>query len=361
MTAKYHVLGKRMKLLLALAALLVSSSAFAVSFDCAKASTFAEKTTCSDSLLRKLDDALSSNYKAMLGADFGGSVTDLRNEQREWIASRNKCTTQECLVAAYKKRIDETCDYGVVSGVHPECVHADEMVTSQITDHNGIQSNPANAQAAATPTTSITPVPKAPTVIRIEDAAPGEVDVPDTVDPAQVEVQGFHLHMTGKEVIERMEAKYNLKPTVVYGNENATPFYPDDNQLLSYASVSTPTFKLKISFTPIYPAEPNRPEVATLIEYYPNLTTTADKAAFKQQVIAKYGEPGAGSGFSKEIVNWCRRGVKAASYYECDAHLPKMTLDTLRIVSLVISDNGGVYRRQKKQWESEKKALLPPL
>jgi hypothetical protein len=100
-------------------------------------------------LLRKLDDALSSNYKAMLGADFGGSVTDLRNEQREWIANRNKCTTRECLVVAYKKRIDETCDYGVVSGVHPDCVHAEDVERTRDADIIGSQEVPATAHVAA--------------------------------------------------------------------------------------------------------------------------------------------------------------------------------------------------------------------
>lgn len=138
-----------MKLLVALTALFVSSSAFAVSFDCAKASTFAEKTICSDPLLRKLDDALSSNYKAMLGADFGGSVESLRNDQRKWIANRNKCTTRECLVATYRERIDETCDYGVVSGVHPECIHAEDVERTQDTDIGRTQEVLPNAHAAA--------------------------------------------------------------------------------------------------------------------------------------------------------------------------------------------------------------------
>ena len=83
-----------MKLLIALGAVFISSSAFAVSFDCAKASNFAEKTICSDPLLRKLDNALSRNYKAMLGADLGGPVENLRNDQRKWIANRNKCTPE---------------------------------------------------------------------------------------------------------------------------------------------------------------------------------------------------------------------------------------------------------------------------
>ena len=40
-----------------------------------------------------------------------------------------------------------------------------------------------------------------------------------------------------------------------------------------------------------------------------------------------------------------------------------MTLDTPYNSSaiLTISDNGGLYWREKKQWESEKQAVLPPL
>jgi hypothetical protein len=256
-------------------------------------------------------------------------------------------------------------------------VHADDIELSQVTGPNGIQNNPANAQAAAVPGTSLTsvPNPKAPVVMSTEAAAPGEVDVPNTVDPAKAEILGFHLYMTSKEVIDLMEAKYNLTPTynnrsscrlclnIVSDNEYRRPFYPNDNKFLSYVSVSTPTLELKISFTPIYPAESNRPEVATLIEYQPHLSTAADIAAFRQQVIAKFGRPSAGESF------WCRRGVphlsedKSQSYYECDAHLPKMTLDTPynRSAILTITDNGGLYWREKKQWESEKKALLPPL
>ena len=273
-----------MKLVIALGAVFISSSAFAVSFDCAKASTFAEKTICSDPLLRKLDDALSSNYKAMLGADFGGPVETLRNDQRKWIANRNKCTTKECLVTAYRKRVDETCDYGVVSGVHPDCVHADDVEASQVTGPNGIQSNnPSNAQAAAVPgRSSAASVPKSPVVM--PDAAPGEVDIPNAVDPAKFDIQGFQLYMTGQEVIDLMKAKYNLTPTyddscmrdisipclkVGLGNEEASPFYPDNNELLSFVTVVQPTFMLRVSFTPIYPADPKRLGVATMIKYFP--------------------------------------------------------------------------------------------
>lgn len=107
--------------------LMSSSSAFAVSFDCSKASTFVEKEICSDSLLGRLDDALSENYKGMLESDFGNSKNSLKTEQRKWLADRNECTNNKCLVDSYRKRIDETCDYAVVSGVHPECTMSDDI------------------------------------------------------------------------------------------------------------------------------------------------------------------------------------------------------------------------------------------
>ncbi|MGK8709160.1 lysozyme inhibitor LprI family protein [Metapseudomonas otitidis] len=114
-------------LLLAIVAVVNSPLVFSASFDCAKASTYAEKEVCSDVLLSNLDDALASNYQSMLGADIGGSVKSLKAEQRAWLVERDKCTSRDCLVASYKKRVNETCDYGVVSGVHPVCVMADEV------------------------------------------------------------------------------------------------------------------------------------------------------------------------------------------------------------------------------------------
>jgi uncharacterized protein len=118
---------KPMKLLsILIFSLIFSSSAFAVSFDCSKASTFVEKEICSDPFLGKLDDALSSNYKAMLGAN-GISKKIVKNEQRKWLVNRNKCTNNQCLIEMYRKRIDETCDYGVPSGLHPVCTMFDDI------------------------------------------------------------------------------------------------------------------------------------------------------------------------------------------------------------------------------------------
>lgn len=98
------------------------------SFDCAKASTFSEKAVCTDSLLGKLDGALAENYKYMLASDIGdGARNDLKTTQKQWLGERNKCADNQCLANAYRKRIDEVCEYPVISGVHPVCTSSDEI------------------------------------------------------------------------------------------------------------------------------------------------------------------------------------------------------------------------------------------
>lgn len=104
-----------------------SSTALAVSFDCRKASTFVEHEICRDPLLGRLDDALSINYINMRDSDFGGTTKALKADQLKWLSLRNKCTNKQCLVRLYRQRIDETCDYGVVSGVHPDCVSSEDI------------------------------------------------------------------------------------------------------------------------------------------------------------------------------------------------------------------------------------------
>lgn len=100
----------------------------AASFDCTKASTYAEKQVCSDILLSKLDDALAQNYKSMQVDEIGiGALKDLRKTQKEWVQQRNKCTTKSCLVNSYKQRIDEVCEYPVIEGVHPICISSDDI------------------------------------------------------------------------------------------------------------------------------------------------------------------------------------------------------------------------------------------
>jgi uncharacterized protein len=114
------------------ALLVTGTSSLAASFDCTKASNLVESLICADALLSSLDDALSSNYRTMMGSNIGdGARDDLRTSQRRWLQERNRCENRECLIGAYQLRIDAICDYPVVSGVHPGCVSADDVSVPQ--------------------------------------------------------------------------------------------------------------------------------------------------------------------------------------------------------------------------------------
>jgi uncharacterized protein len=102
-----------------------SLNVFAVSFNCNKASTFVEVAICQDSTLGQLDDYLSENYQGMLESDLGTTVQSLKKEQRQWLSKRNKCTNKQCIEKLYRSRINETCDYAVVTGMHPVCTYLD--------------------------------------------------------------------------------------------------------------------------------------------------------------------------------------------------------------------------------------------
>ena len=98
------------------------------SFDCSKASTFAERAICSDSLLGKLDGLLSENFRDMLASNIGdGARSDLKATQRKWFSERSKCTDNQCLANIYRKRIGDVCDYPVITGVHPVCPSAEGL------------------------------------------------------------------------------------------------------------------------------------------------------------------------------------------------------------------------------------------
>ncbi|CAG9183222.1 lysozyme inhibitor LprI family protein [Cupriavidus pinatubonensis] len=131
---------------LILTLLIASPLAHAVSFDCKKASTFVEKTICSSPVLGKLDDALTENYKAMLATDLGDGGASLKKEQRAWIGQRNKCTTEQCLVDLYRKRVDDVCETPVVSGMHASCVQSSDIVAGPAST-----STPANASTKDNP------------------------------------------------------------------------------------------------------------------------------------------------------------------------------------------------------------------
>lgn len=76
------------------------------SFDCAKASTFVEKSICSDSKLSELDILLMSSYKKAYSTT--KDQESLKTEQKSWLKNvRNTCQNNKCLEDAYNSRMSQ--------------------------------------------------------------------------------------------------------------------------------------------------------------------------------------------------------------------------------------------------------------
>lgn len=80
--------------------------AISPSFDCAKASINAEYLICSNSELAALDVDLMQAYKGLQSVD--PNKQHLKKEQNDWMKKeRNICTTTDCMIEAYRSRIDD--------------------------------------------------------------------------------------------------------------------------------------------------------------------------------------------------------------------------------------------------------------
>ena len=75
------------------------------SFDCAKASSFAEKAICSNDDLAQLDVRMSKAYKAQLAAT--SNITSAKAAQRAWVKKREACGSVACIRTLYATRIPE--------------------------------------------------------------------------------------------------------------------------------------------------------------------------------------------------------------------------------------------------------------
>lgn len=79
---------------------------FSPSFDCAKASTGAERLICSNQELATLDVEMMSTYKRL--ADGNPDKNTLKKEQNDWMKNeRNTCSTSDCMAKAYRSRIED--------------------------------------------------------------------------------------------------------------------------------------------------------------------------------------------------------------------------------------------------------------
>jgi len=78
----------------------LSTSVHSASFDCNKASNFAEREVCADEALSSLDDKLSALYKKVRK-----TAGNWREGQLKWLKKRNHCKSKTCLLSAYQTRV----------------------------------------------------------------------------------------------------------------------------------------------------------------------------------------------------------------------------------------------------------------
>lgn len=91
---------------------------YKVSFDCKKASNFAERTVCSSATVGQLDGLLGATFRSRQAPEFGTDRNIMKKQQRDWILSRNECKDEACILLSYKTQISDLCSIPVVSGVH---------------------------------------------------------------------------------------------------------------------------------------------------------------------------------------------------------------------------------------------------
>lgn len=82
---------------------LLSVLSHATSFDCAKASAFAEIQICKNTQLQVQDERINSAYvKALASTQDKPSI---RSGQRTWLKTRDQCTTVDCVADAMDSRL----------------------------------------------------------------------------------------------------------------------------------------------------------------------------------------------------------------------------------------------------------------
>ena len=94
---------KKIKMIVAAAIIFNANLSISASFDCAKASSFNEKTVCSNPSLNKQDEQMAGLYKELVKI-FGDT---LKIQQRQWNKEVRACKDEKCIESLYKNRIDE--------------------------------------------------------------------------------------------------------------------------------------------------------------------------------------------------------------------------------------------------------------
>lgn len=126
-----------------------AGSSMAASFDCTKASNYAEQAICNDSYLSGLDDALSHAYRE--AKQVAGDQGQLLGSQRAWMQARNACSSPECVGESISARISElnqfVRDQNELASIAKYQAEVDQMMADDAAVQAEIARQAAQAQA----------------------------------------------------------------------------------------------------------------------------------------------------------------------------------------------------------------------
>ncbi|WP_347902892.1 hypothetical protein [Pseudomonas purpurea] len=104
-----NLLLKARLCLAALGYLVICNTAWAASFNCANATTYSENAICSNEAFSRLDEKISSLFTQSM--ELTDEKAALRQDQRDWLASRNTCATAACVGEQLRERVEFLQDY----------------------------------------------------------------------------------------------------------------------------------------------------------------------------------------------------------------------------------------------------------
>ena len=113
----------------------------AASFDCSRVSSLPETTICDDPELSRLDDSLAKAYRRL--RENTRDQERVKQEQRAWLTTRNRCPDASCLREVYLARLSEL-------SARPPVAEITSTVPSAIPAVNVLPGSRASSTVAST-------------------------------------------------------------------------------------------------------------------------------------------------------------------------------------------------------------------
>lgn len=172
-----------------------ASNIQAASFDCSKAATYVENEVCNNIAFSKMDEILADKYVFLLESINDEKKANLKDLQRKWLLSRNKCKNSECIEIAYRERIDQFCRQLGLVGTDFQCISiARNQGGESLESNNSDRVSPstyrerANANYGSTSHEASIPVQRSTRVSQANGAAPASSPNRYSVDSPEIRV-----------------------------------------------------------------------------------------------------------------------------------------------------------------------------